>query len=678
MLKQLSKFERTSKVLILGFVVLMAVSLVLFFRPGGGLTRVDPTKSGETLAVVGSDEITAGEFAMRKQNLQARYASFGAQFSLARMGYTDARILDELIAGRVIAQEAERLGLGASESEILERVANMFRDPSGKFLLVDASGKVDMSKYQERVGDIPAFERGIAEDIAREKLEALITAGVNVSEDEVREDYKRKNTTLDLTYVSVSVAQLAEKIQPADQELKDYYEKHKTDYRIDVPQKKIRYLFIDHAKSGEKVQISEPELKDEFNKVKPEFKEAGVKIQQIVLKIAREDLDDDIKKKADDLVTKARGQTGTATEDAFAELAKGNSEDAGTAKNGGRVGGLVKKDPNKLDDPYQKTLDMKPGEVTDPIKYKNAYYILRRGESVPKTFEMAKPELLVSLRNRRGYTIAQKIAQKAEERLKQTKDLPKVAQEFAAEANMSSADMVRETPFVKPGDDVPNIGSSQQFEDAIAPLNNANDIGERTSIKNGFAIPMLVEKRDPRIPDFDEVKNTVTVAVKQEKAKAQQEQIAKEIVAAAKSPADLKALAQKYGLEAKAEANYKIGTPLADLGSSTILDDPLYQNGKAGTVLSAPIFLNDNYLVMGVNKRTEADLAEFAKQRDELMETARTERKNQVFADYLGNVQERMKRDGKIKIYKEVLDQFKEETPEIELPTNPSAPNGGE
>ena len=678
MLKQLSKLERTRNILILGFVGLMAVSLVLFFRPGGGLTRPEATKSTETLAVVGRDEITVGEFATRKQNLEAQFSRFGGQINLARMGYTDEKILDGMIGAHVTGLEAERLGLGASESEIRERIANMFRDPAGKFLLVDASGKFDLSKYQERVGDIPAFERGIANDIAREKLEALVTAGVTVSEDDVRDDYKRKNTAFDLNYISVSVSKVAEKIQPADQELKDYYDKHKTNYRIDVPQKKIRYVFIDHAKSGAKVQVSDQELRDEFNNVKPEFKEAGVKVQQIVLRVAREDLDDEVKKKADELVTKARGQSSIATEAAFAELAKGNSEDAATAKNGGRLAGLVKKDPTKADDPYQQTLDMKPGEVTDPIKYKNAYYILRRGESVPKTFEMAKPELLVSLRNRRGYTIAQKIAQKAEERLKQIKDPQKVAQEFAAEANMSPADMVRETPLVKPGDDVPNIGSSQQFEDAIAPLNNPNDVGERTSIKNGFAIPMLVEKRDPRIPDFDEVKDKVLAAVKQEKAKSQQEQIAKDIVASAKTPADLKALAAKYGLEAKAEANYKIGTPLADLGSSTLLDVPLYETGKTGALLSSPIYLNDNYIVIGVTKRTEADMAEFTKQRDSLVETARSERKNQVLEDYLATVQQQMKRDGKIKIYKEVLDQFKEETPEIELPTNPQTPNGGQ
>jgi peptidyl-prolyl cis-trans isomerase D len=319
---------------------------------------------------------------------------------------------------------------------------------------------------------------------------------------------------------------------------------------------------------------------------------------------------------------------------------------------------------------------MQPGEVSDPIKYKNNYYILRRGESVAKTFEMAKPELLVSLRNRRGYTVAQKIAQKVEDRLKQTKDLQKVAQEFAGEANMSATDMVRETPFVKPSDDVPNIGSSQQFEDAIAPLNNPNDVGERTGVKNGFAVPMLIEKRDPRIPGFDEIKDKVVAAAKQDKAKTQLEQTAKDIIANAKTTADLKAAAQKYGLEAKAQANYKLGTPLADLGSSILLDDPLYKSAKAGEVLSSPVLLNENYLVIGVTKRTDADMAEFTKQRDSLVETALKDRSDQLFEDYLSTVKLQMQRDGNIKIYKDALDELQEDEPDITPVRRPTPVQG--
>lgn len=673
MLKQLSKLERTRNILILGFVGLMAVSLVLFFRPNSGSTRLEPAKSAEVLASVGGDDITVGDFVTQKLNIQQQFSRFGGQISLTQMGYTDERILDGMILKKLTVQEAERLGLGASEAEVKERIAKNFSDASGKLTIVDASGKLDMSKYQERVGDIQAFERGVAEDIAREKLEAFVAASVRVSEEEVREEYKRKNTSFDVTYVTVSATKLAEKMQPTEADLKAYYDQHRNEYNILVPQKKIRYVFIDQDKSGQKVQISDKELHDEYDSLKPEYKQGGVKVQQIILKVAREDLDVQVKATADELVGKARGTTGNATEEAFAELAKGKSEDPATAKNGGRMPGVVKKNPNKPDDPFQKVLGMQPGDVTDPIKYKNAYYILRRGEAVPKTFEEAKTELVVSLRNRRGYTLAQKIAQKAQDRLKEIKDPQKVAQELAAEANMTAAEMVRETPFVKPGDDVPNIGSSQQFEDAIAPLNNANDVGDRTQIKNGFAVPMLVDKRDPHIPEYDEVKDKVTKAVKEEQAKAQLEAKAKELIAAAKTPGDLKAAAEKLGLEAKAEANYKVATPLGEAGSSVLIDDPLYA-AKGGEVIKTPIFLNQNYLVIGVTKRTDADLTEYAKQSDSLMQSALSERKNQVFEDYLAAVKRNMESNGKIKINKDVLIALQDEEEQAAPPQRPRLP----
>ena len=671
MLKQLSKFERTSKVLILGFVALMAVSLVLFFRPGGGSSAVEPTKSSEVVAIVNGEDITLGEFATQKQNLQMQFSRFGGQISLTRMGYTDDKILDGLIQRKIAVQEARRLGLAASPAEVNERIRKSFSDAGGKLTLVDASGKLDMAKYEQRVGDVTAFERGVAEDIAREKLEAFVSASVRVSEEDIQSDFKKKNTTFDLTYVVVSSSKVAEKIQPSDDELKNYFEAHKTDYNIIVPQKKIRYVFINQDKSGEKVQLSDKELHDEYDNLDPKYKQAGVKVQQIVLKVARPDLDASVKAKADGLVAKARANGETISEDAFGELAKGNSEDPATAKNGGRVDGVVKKDANKKDDPFQQVVDMQAGEVTDAIKYKNAYYILRRGDGVPKTFEVAKKELEVSLRNRRGYTIAQKIAQKAQDRLKETKDPQKVAQELAAEANMSAADMVRETPYVKPGDDVPNIGSSQQFEEAISPLHSPNDVGERVGIKNGFAVPMLVEQKEPRIPEFDEVKDRVRGAVKEQKAKEILEQKAKEI-ASVKSPGELKAAAEKAGLEAKAEANYKVSTPLGDAGSSVLLDDPLYA-AKAGDVLQ-PIFLNSNYIILGINKKTDADLTEYAKQRDSLMQQAISERKNQVFEDYLNSVMTGMKQSGNIRIYHDILASMAADEEQALPPTRPQLP----
>jgi len=503
MLKQLGRLERTRNIVILLFAVLMAVSLVIFYAPGRrGPNTLDPTRNTEVVAKVGSSSITVADVARIREN----YAQmFGSRVSLAQLG-GNKRFLDGLISKQVISQEAARLGLGASDTELAERIRKQFSDASGTFIGFDRYKESVTARY----GDVEKFENDIRDEIAQEKLRAFVSASVNVSDAEVEKQYKRRNTSFDVSYVAISTDKLATKIQPSDDELRAYYDSHKTDYRYLEPQRKVRYVFVETEKVGSKLPITDAELKAEYDSLEPKFKEAGVEIQQILLKVARKDLDAQVEQKAKDLITKLRGNTGQVTKEAFAEAAKGNSEDPATASRGGLLEKPFKKSETKPNGLYDRAVDMRPGDISDiPIRYGGNWYILRRGESIPKTFEQAKPDLLVSLRNRKAYGEAFKLAQKAHARLQETKDAQKVAQELAAQSNMTPAQMVKETPFIKPGDDVPDIGTNQQFEQAIEPLNNANDVGEAIGIKNGFAVPILVEKKDPRIPDFDEVKTNV-------------------------------------------------------------------------------------------------------------------------------------------------------------------------
>jgi peptidyl-prolyl cis-trans isomerase D len=655
MLKQLGRLERTRSIIIIGFAVLMAVSLIVFYAPGRNTNNVEPSKNTEVIAKVNGDEITVAQVAQLKENYTQM---FGGRISLAQLG-GNKRFLDGLIRDRVVAQEAARLGLAASDAEVADKIRKQFSDASGQF--------VGLDRYKEsvtaRYGSIDLFERNVRDEIALEKLKAFVTAAVRVSDEEVQDDYKRKHTDLDISYVVVSPEKLAEKIQLSDDELKSYYEQHKTDYRYLEPQKKVSYLYIDQEKAGAKVAISDKDLRDEYERLPPQAKEGGVKIQQIVLKVARKDLDPQVEEKAKDLIAKARAASPDTGEKVFADLARGNSEDAATAKSGGYLARPYKKNPNKVDGLYDRAVDMQPGDVSDiPIRYGGNWYILRRGDSVPKTFEEAKPELLASLRNRKGYAVGAKLAQRAQNRLKETKDAQKVAQELAAEANMKPAEMVKETAFIKPGDDVPEIGSSQQFEAVLAPLNNPGDVGELTGVKGGFAIPMLVEKREPRIPDFDEVKTKVAQALKQERAKLQLEQKAKELAASLNSAADVQTAGEKAGFEVASDSGYKLGSPMGKAGTSPALDDAVYAL-KTGEVTKTPVKVGDNWVIVGVKLRTEADLADFAKQREQLTQTMVGERQNQVFDDYVAAVTQRMKQAGKIKIYTDVLNGMEEDEP---------------
>jgi peptidyl-prolyl cis-trans isomerase D len=661
MLKYLSKMERTRSLIIVGFAILMAVSLVVFYAPGRNSAAISSAGT-EVVATVGSDDITAGD-------VTSSLTSNGGDPSMLNHQIADI-LLKRLIRDHVVVQEAKRLGITASDAE----VAALLRERNK-----DTSGKVDVQRYMDNVGDVTRYENRVRDAIASDKLSALVTAGVTVSDEELQSQFQRQNTTFSLVYVPVTADKLAAKINATDQELGAYYEQHKTDYRILEAQKKIRYLFIDQNKVGEKIQIPDAELHAEYDKLTPEQKQGGHHVQQIVLKVADPKLDETVRAKAEALAKQAQGTAGTVTEQEFADLAKGHSEDPATAKNGGQVAGVVKKNPSKPDDPYQKTFETEAGGITGPIKYGNAYYILRRGESLPKTFEDAKQEMLVSLRNRKAYTITAGLAQRAANRVKETKDLQKVAQELAAEANMSPADMIRETPYVVPGDDVPNIGSSQQFEDGIKPLENPNDVGGVTPIRNGFAIPMLVDKKEPnRIPDLAEVKEKVLQAFRNERAKSQLEETARNLANSAGGAGNLKAAAEKLGLEAKTADAYKQGTPLADLDPSAAGEEAIYAL-KEGEVTKTPIKVGDNWVVVGATSRKEADLAEFAKQRDSLMESALSERRNQIFEDYILTAQNRMESEGKIKIYEDVLAKLggENEPPTITNPQGPPRPTSG-
>lgn len=658
MLKQLARLKRTRNIVILGFAIIMSVSLIFFYAPSRSANYLDATRNTELVAKVGSARITVADVARVRESFAQR---FGGRISLAQLGGSRT-FLNQLINKEVVIQEAERLGLGASDAEVAETIRQQFTDPAtGQF--------VGFDRYKEsvtgRYSDIEQFEEEIRGEIAQEKLRAFVSASVNVSDAEVEEEYRRRNTAFDVSYMVVSEEKLAAKIQPGEEDLRNYYESNKEEYRYNEPQRKVRYLYVETEKVGSTLQIPDAELRNDFEAVAPEFKKAGIKIQQIVLRVVRKDLDPQVEQKARTLIAKLRGADGKVSEEAFAEAARGNSEDPTTARNNGFLLKTFKEDKNKPHGLYDRAVHMAPGDISDiPTRYDDDWYILRRGEEVDKTFEEAKAELLVSARNRRGYGAAFQIAQKAQARLKETKDPQKVAQELAAQANMRPADMVRETAFVKPGDDVPNVGTNQQFEAALATLENPKDVGEVTGIKGGFAIPMLLEKREPRIPEFEEVKTKIAEAVKEQRAGEQLEQRAKDLAASLSGPGAIKSTGEKEGYDSGTEEGFKLGSSLGKAGVSAALDDLIYSL-KEGEFSKTPIRVNDNWVIVGINKKTEADMSGLPVQRDTLKQSMITQRQSQLFEDYIAGVEERMRREGRIEIYDSVLNELDESEPRI-------------
>ena len=656
MLKFFSRLERTRNVIILLFAVLVIFGMVFFYAPHQATRATKLTLSDETAATVGSGKVTVGEVAAEQASRSRMYQG--------RMPVQTKQILETLISSKLTSQEAERLGFFASDDEVKEKILEQNNPADGK--------PFDLKKYEQQVtdafGSVAKYEQQVRDQIAVTKLYAFITSAVNVSEDEVLNDFKKQNTKFDVSYVTVSAAQLAAGIKPSEEELKNYFDQNKQNFNITLTEKKIKYIFLNQAKVGEKIALTDDDMKAEYDALAPDKKRAGIKVQQIVLKVSKPELDDQVIAKANELVAQARskGTEGKISEEDFAQLARGNSQDAATAANGGALRGLVSenKDPN---DPTQKVLTLQEGTVSDPAKFGNNYYIFRRGADVPKTYEDAKPVIQVSLRNRRSYTAAAELAQKISDRLHEVKDVDKVAAEFAGQANMSVKDMVRETGFIKKDDDVPSIGVSPQFEEGISGLENPNDVGDKIPVRDGFAIPLLVAKKDPHEATYDEVKTEVTEAYKDDQAKAKMDQIAKDLAAGATSIASLKTMAESKGLKLEDSKDYRIGSALGkgnEAGSSEEMDDAVFAL-KNGEVTKTPIKVGENWFIVGLNDRLDANMDDFAKQRDQLLEQSVGAKKSQAFGDFLSEARRRYETEGRIRIYDAAIAKL-ETAPEAE------------
>ena len=174
MLKFFTRMERTRKYVIMFFAFLMVLGLVVagvYTRPGSVVAN--PFKSKEVLARVGGEEVTVADFTLLKKKIEGQ---FGGQFSLAQIGMTSDRILEQAINSRISLQEARRLGFGASDEEVREEIARQFSDP--------ATGKFDVKLYKDYVvrnyGSVSLFEQSVRDALAAQKLRAFVSAAARI------------------------------------------------------------------------------------------------------------------------------------------------------------------------------------------------------------------------------------------------------------------------------------------------------------------------------------------------------------------------------------------------------------------------------------------------------------------------------------------------------------------
>jgi parvulin-like peptidyl-prolyl isomerase len=99
--------------------------------------------------------------------------------------------------------------------------------------------------------------------------------------------------------------------------------------------------------------------------------------------------------------------------------------------------------------------------------------------------------------------------------------------------------------------------------------------------------------------------------------------------------------------------DYRTGSPLGEgteAGTSEELEDAVFAL-KPGEVSKTPVRIGETWFIVGLNERLDADMTEFAKQRDSLIQQSVGMKRNQIFSDFLADARRRYETEGRIRIY---------------------------
>jgi peptidyl-prolyl cis-trans isomerase D len=614
---------------------LVCLAFVIFYIPDF-LRSSGADASGDTIAKVEGQEITAGEFRRNYEaQLQAYRSAYGGNVSeqlLKQLGI-ETQLVQQMVDERAALAEADRLGITVSDEEVRQRIFSLpaFQE-NGAF--------IGEQRYQQllrlnRPPMSPAeFEDNIRRQLTIEKLRAALTDWMSIPDSELEKEYHQRNDKVKLAVVSFTADKFRPQVTATDAEVAAYFDAHKADFK--VPEKrKIRYLLIDIDALKSKIVIPAADVERTYNNnIEQYTTPEQVRASHILLKTDGKD-DAAVKAKAEEILKQARNGAD------FAELARKYSEDTESAKNGGDLDYFPR--GRMVPEFDQAVFSMQPGQISDLVKTQYGYHIIKLVDKKPattRTLAEVRQQIVDQLQYERAQAQAADLAQKLEKEITKPSDLDRVAK--------AQGLTVQESGFFARDEPILGLGPSPEAATRAFDM-KPGDVAGPVRTSRGFAFESLVAKQDPYIPKLDEVKDRVKDEVLKGKAKDLATEKAAELAAKLKTAGDFDKAAKAAGVEAKTTDLITRDAPIPDLGVAPAVDDAAFTL-PIGAV-SNPIATDNGAAVVKVLDKKEVTPAEWAAARDKFRDDMLTDRRNRFFSAYMVKAKQKMRID----VYREAL-----------------------
>ena len=653
MIRFLQKDDRLMKAFFVFIIALASIGMVVYLIPG----------------LMGMGATAEGAYATIYPHWYSRFFNAGITISqqkvsqMARQQLERQRLPDSpfivnyfeqqagarLINEQVLLAEAAKLGIKATDDDVKKFLHSgefgLLLFPNGKYIGPDRYADFVARQFNLSVAD---FEDEVRQDIIVRRLQALVTSGVSVSDQEVRNAYRKQSLKIKFDYAVISSEDLRKSINPSDNDLQGFFKRNAARYSSAVPERRqISYFaFTPDQLPGGLPQPSQQEVQQFYQAHQSEMQvPEQSRSRHILIKVAPgadAKTDNAAHLKADALLKQIQGGAN------FGDLAKKNSDDPGSKDSGGELGFVQR---GRMVPEFDAAIfSLKAGE-SKVVKTQFGYHVVQveeRQSAHTQQLAEVQPQIQAAL-------MRQKAGQAMEN----------YARTLAAEATKSGLqktaaahhlELVSAPPVEQHGVISTLPDSAQLISKAFA--GKQGDAAQYASTGEGFAIFQVTGIAAAHAPNFAEFKGKLTEDYRDEQLPALLTQKTKELADKAKSMGDLAKAAKASGASFKSSDLVNATGQVPDFGQVGQVAPQLFdlQVGQ----ISGPINAQRTGVVAKLTQRQEPSADEIAKNFDQTKEGILEERRGQAFTVFLSNKLDEYKKHKRISMAAKAKDAEKQ------------------
>ena len=642
MLKQLRENFKHLQWILWGVIAIF----VIFVFADWGMGSQRGGAESDLAAKAGGIRITTLEFQKEYAFAEDRYRqAYGKNYSpeLARAMNLPEQVLNSLIDRRLFREEAERLHLRVTDDELMEHLLGIKDPQSGKPLFVKDGVFVGDATYRRILAANrlapQSFEDSQREQILLEKLNRFFTEAVVVTDDEVKDDFEKRNVKAKIAWALLPVVSAAQ-APASDAEAEAYFKANPTRY-MQPEKRKAKYLLVETAKIRPTIQVTDADVAADYAANAATYRKGEELHARHILYKAEGANDAAQKAKAEAAVRKLKGGAD------FAALAKAESDDTGSKASGGDLGSFSR--GRMVKEFEDAAFAAKEKEIVGPVKSSFGYHVIqvleKTGERVQPLFEVSagiRSRLQDDRAREEARRLAAGIADKVAKMGKPSDDdLRKLA---------GSGVTFNETEFLARTDAPQGIGFNPQFSEKLFTLKEGETAAAPVTTPRGEAIVKLVEIKKPGLPAFAEVKARVVLDIQKKKQDEATLAVLKQAMA---TEGTLEGIAKKLNLKVETPDAFPMGGPIPALGSPKAVLDAVFA-AKPGELKGPVAVAERGAIVMRIDSVTPFDQAAFDREKDSVRAGLRGQKSNKL----LQALVQKKRADLKIEFNRELLSRM--------------------